>query len=417
MARKRLVRTSAPLYPEHPASEHQWRIARARQAMREDGLDALLLARNVNVFYATGTRFVFVGMDAPNALAPQSAAIITQDADVYCQRFGPFDTDSVPLHTAWSESIELYDDEFELVNILKDYGIGGGDKIGTEWGAGLCAGINPIKFLTLKARIEDELGVEVVDGTTTMWKVTGVKSDLEIERMRVAVAAAARAMDRILDFIEIGTNQLDISRQVSLFMLEEGGDSVTRAQVMALSDEGQRFGSCLALDRPIEKGWVSLDIGCNHKRYGSDIHRGLFLGREPTNDERKLYECRLGANELLDRMIEPGVAMDDVILAMKAHAEEAGCVLVQNYGNYFVGHSIGLENYQHPALASSETQPEFQNEEGQVLFEPGMMFTYEMPITLPGSDLFFNIEDDVVVTDTGVENMNSMVTRDLRVRL
>ena len=45
------------------------------------------------------------------------------------------------------------------------------------------------------------------------------------------------------------------------------------------------------------------------------------------------------------------------------------------------------------------------------------MFTYEMPLILPGSDLFFNIEDDVVVTKTGVENMSSMVTREPRVRL
>ena len=74
MARRTLQRTSAPLYPEHPMSEHQWRIDRARRMMKKDNLDALLLARNVNVFYASGSRFVFVAKDAPSALAPQSTA-------------------------------------------------------------------------------------------------------------------------------------------------------------------------------------------------------------------------------------------------------------------------------------------------------------------------------------------------------
>ena len=46
-----------------------------------------------------------------------------------------------------------------------------------------------------------------------------------------------------------------------------------------------------------------------------------------------------------------------------------------------------------------------------------MMFTYEMPIKLPGSEASFNIEDDIVVTDTGVENMTAMLPRELRVRL
>ncbi len=53
-----------------------------------------------------------------------------------------------------------------------------------------------------------------------------------------------------------------------------------------------------------------------------------------------------------------------------------------------------------------------------MLFQPGMMFTYEMAIRLPDpeSNAFFNIEDDVVVTETGVENMTAMLSRDLCVK-
>ena len=119
--------------------EHDLRVRRARQIMEEDNLDVLLLGRNVNVFYATGSRFVFVGKEEPVALAPQSVAIITKDADIYSQRFGPFDSDAVALHTTTSANIELYTDELEIVNILRDYGVGPGMRIGTEWGAGpLC---------------------------------------------------------------------------------------------------------------------------------------------------------------------------------------------------------------------------------------------------------------------------------------
>jgi Xaa-Pro aminopeptidase len=419
MARKRLKRTSDPLYPEHPMSEHQWRIERARRIMREDNLDALVLARNVNVFYATGSRFVFVGMDAPVALAPQSMAIITQDADIYSQRFGPFDSDEVALHTTVSESLELYDDELELVNILKDYGIGRGARIGTEWGPGLTVGINPIKFLTLKQKVAEELGAEIVDATTSIWKMTAVKSPLEIERMKVAVGAAARAMERVYDMIEIGMNELDVARKARKFMIEEGGDNVSHAQVMAEGDGAVNLLSCDAVDRSIGKGWVHLDIGCKYKRYGSDINRGIFLGREPTEAEQKLYACRKGINEVMDQTIKPGESIDDLLIKMKEYVESQGCIMKEIGGNLFGGHGIGLEPYQRPNLVPSDAQPEFKNEEGKVLFEPGMMFTYEMALDLPGASSmpFFNIEDNIVVTENGVENMNEDLSRELRVKL
>jgi Xaa-Pro aminopeptidase len=53
-----------------------------------------------------------------------------------------------------------------------------------------------------------------------------------------------------------------------------------------------------------------------------------------------------------------------------------------------------------------------------VLFEPGMMFTCAMAIKLPDPTPmpFFNDEQDVLVTENGVENMNAKLNHDLRVK-
>lgn len=417
MARRAVKRTSAPLFPDHPESEHRWRLDRARRIMQEHGLDALILSRNVNVFYMTGTRFVFTGRDAPVVAAPQTTAIVTQDADIYCQRFGPFDTDEVSLHTTWSQFIELYTDELDLVSILEEHGVGRGDRVGFECGSGLWTGINPVKFEKLKRRIAKQLGARVVDSTPTVLKMTAVKSPFEVERMKIAVRAAARAMEQLFDVIQVGMSEVEAARTVSQLMLTEGADGISHAQVMSQADGGLTFSSCNALDRPIEKGWVNLDIGAKYKRYGSDINRGVFLGREATAAERKLYAVRVGANEVFDRVIKPGVSVDDALAAMKQYVEQQDCVLQENRGMLFGGHGIGMETSQRPNLMPSSSMPELQNADGKVVFESGMMFTYEMPIRLPGSQALFNIEDNVVVTETGVENMNSSLSRDLRVKL
>ncbi len=416
MSRRRFKRTSPPRYPEHPEAEHGLRIAKLRTAMLQDRIDVLLLARNTNVFYATGTRFVFVRTDAPRGGVPQTTAILTADDLIYCQRFGPFDTDEVALDTTWAETFELYDDEMELVNILKDHGVGPGRRVGTEWGPELCVGINPIKFQLLAKRFEQELGVPVIDATKTIKKAMAVKSPLEIERMKIAVAAASTAVEKIFDFIEIGMNALDVSRQAQLFMLQAGADTVTHSQVL-IEDEHPRLGSCDPVDRPVGRGYFHMDLGCTHRRYGSDIHRGIFLGREPTEDEVRLYECRVGVSNIFDSSIKEGVCVDDVLQSADAYVRGCGCEIPRKGQCIVAGHSIGLESYQGPSLASSSCQPAFQDELGTFVLRTGMMFAYEIPIRLPGSGAFFNIEDDIVITGQGVENMSLASPRILRVKL
>jgi Xaa-Pro aminopeptidase len=223
--------------------------------MKEDNLDALVVSRNLHVFYMTGSRFAADVLDVRLSIVPQSCAVITQDADIYSKRFVTWDSDDIAIHTTLSDSFELYDDELELVNILSDYGIHRGQRIGIEWGPRWsCTGINPLKFQKLQELTQKELGAEFVDATDTILRVMAIKSKLEIERMKVAVSAAARAMERALDRIEIGMNQLDVARMASIYMLEAGADEVGHAQVMT-GEDGANLLSCGPVDGKLAKGY------------------------------------------------------------------------------------------------------------------------------------------------------------------
>lgn len=396
-------RKAPPLYPEYPREEFEWRAERTRRLMEEDDLDALMLTQNLHVYYSTGMQSVSVCR--PDHPYPQPTVIITQD-DVVLVRRGRPEADSIGVDTSWVENLEYIGDETDLAAVLKAYGVGRGYRIGTELGPGMRNGLTPFNLGIVRQRVWDEMSAQIVDGSTTIWKMRAVKSKLEVDRMRRSVAATARAMDQCLDIAEEGMNQLDLARKAAVFMLEEGATMVDNMQVY-----DPPFSGCMALDREIEAGYIGLDLSAIYKYYISDLYRLALLGREPTEEERKLYDCRAGVNEVLEEAIRPGVSTDEVVAEMKAYVEERGCVVGEG-----AGHGIGLEAHEQPGLYPAALQPEFRNEEGEIIIEEGMMFALEPSIRLPGLRWGFNCEDNVVVTGSGCENMTSMLSRELRVK-
>ena len=86
------------------------------------------------------------------------------------------------------------------------------------------------------------------------------------------------------------------------------------------------------------------------------------------------------------------------------HAAAVAVITAAGHGEQFVhrtGHGIGLETHEHPYLVAGNAE----------LLEPGMAFSVEPGIYVPGR-YGARIEDIVVVTDDGVERLNT-TTREL----
>lgn len=397
-------RKAPPSYPDFPRSEFEWRIERARSVMEGSNLEALMLTQNLHVYYSTGIQSV--GICRPDHPFPQPTVIITPDDFVLARRANP-ETDVIGLDTTWVEDFEYIRSETDIADVLKKYGVRRGDRIGTELGPGMRNGLTSYNLEIIRRRAWNELSAQIVDGSMAIWKIRSVKSELEIDRMRKSVEATAKAMDRCLDIFEKGMNQLDLARKAAVFMLEEGATMVDNMQVY-----DPPFSGAMALDRAIEEGYLGLDLSAIYKYYVSDLYRLALLGRRPTKDEERLYECRAGVNEVLEEAIRPGATTDEVVAKAKEYVEERGCVMGAG-----AGHGIGVEAHESPGLYPAELQPEFRDEEGEVVIEEGMMFALEPSVGLDGLKYRFNCEDNVVVTSSGCENMNGFLSRELRVRV
>jgi Xaa-Pro aminopeptidase len=114
---------------------------------------------------------------------------------------------------------------------------------------------------------------------------------------------------------------------------------------------------------------------------------------EPTVDQQEVHDVVAAANEAGRASVAPGVECQHIDRITRAVVEGAG------YGEYFVhrtGHGIGLEVHEHPYIV----------EGNETVLEPGMTFSVEPGIYLPGR-FGVRIEDIVACTQHGIESLNA----------
>jgi Xaa-Pro dipeptidase len=131
-----------------------------------------------------------------------------------------------------------------------------------------------------------------------------------------------------------------------------------------------------------------LDLGVYASGYMSDITRTFAVG-EISDSLKSVYDTVLQANLRGIEAVRPGVRMSDVDQAARRY------IVDQGYGAYFthrLGHGLGLEIHEYPSVHGRNPD----------LLREGMVMTIEPGIYLTGLG-GVRIEDDIVVTSTGVE--------------
>ena len=112
--------------------------------------------------------------------------------------------------------------------------------------------------------------------------------------------------------------------------------------------------------------------------------RTVFF-RSVSDEGRRVYETVKAANLAAEAVIRPGVPMKDIDRAARKLIEDAG------YGPFFthrLGYGCGLDCHEPPDNSASSP----------AVAEPGMVFSVEPGIYLPGK-LGVRIEDLVLVTE------------------
>ncbi len=284
-----------------------------------------------------------------------------------------------------------------------------------------------------------ELGPETVDETgdadfaRDLSEMRFVKDDYEIREMRLAIDATKQGFDDVIaDLPQIvahprGERLVEgtFNRRARAEGNQVGYDTIAASGPHACILHWTRN------DGPVNDGdLILLDAGIElDSLYTADITRTLPISGTFTDVQRRVYEAVLEAADAARAIVKPGIVFREVhaaamaVIASKTaewgflpvSAEESLDADLQYHRRYMVhgtSHHLGIDVHD-CAAARRELYLDGEVLEGMVFtIEPGLYFQPD-DLTVPEEfrGIGVRIEDDVLVTADGCENLSAGIPR------
>jgi len=226
------------------------------------------------------------------------------------------------------------------------------------------------------------------------------KTPAEIETLREAIRRSEAALEATVTQVRVGMTEKQVEAILLGELFKAGCDGLSFDPIVAAGDNAAKPHASARADYAIKRGDALLfDFGGRYNHFSADITRTFFVG-EVSEHDRAFYETVLAANAKGREISRPGMSASEV--------DDAVCTVLEKsqfaaFKRHKTGHGLGLDVHEAPQIMRGNMQK----------LEPGMIFTIEPGLYRDG-EAGVRIEDDVVVTETGIESLTSY-PRDLRV--
>lgn len=218
------------------------------------------------------------------------------------------------------------------------------------------------------------------------------KSPEEVAAMKNAAALVEKVLTEGLKHVKPGVREIELVAELEYLMKKLGANGPS-FDTMVLTGSNTALPHGVPGTREVMEGdLLMFDLGVYAGGYASDITRTFAVG-EITPEAKTIYSTVLAANLAGISAVKPGVTYGSIDLTARAVIEQAG------YGEAFLhrlGHGLGMDVHEYPSIHGLNTD----------MIQPGAVFTIEPGIYVPGVG-GVRIEDDVLVTDSGVEVLTS----------
>jgi Xaa-Pro dipeptidase len=358
----------------------QSRFDRLNASLQTSGLDAVILNPGPTLTHLTGLRFHL--MERPVVLMfakDQYPAIVLPELELQKVASLPYKLQIF----AYPENPAEWGPFFWKA--AQSLGLDG-KRIGVE-----LRQLRLLEFRYVKAGAPE---ADYPDASDVLSSLRLRKDPTEIEAMRRAVKIAQDALEATLPLIKPGMTEKELSAELVVQLLRNGSDPELPFAPIVSGGPNAANPHASPSDRKLQAGdLLVVDWGAAYDGYISDLTR-TFAVAEVEEEYLKIHRIVQEANAAGRAAAMPGVPCANVDKAAREVIQKSG------YGIYFThrtGHGIGMEGHEEPYIRGDNMQ----------ILEPGMAFTVEPGIYLPGRN-GVRIEDNVVITETGAEVLSDM---------
>jgi Xaa-Pro aminopeptidase len=234
--------------------------------------------------------------------------------------------------------------------------------------------------------------LELIPRPAVVEALRAVKDDGELRAIKQACEITDRVFERLIDERFSGRRERDVAWRIEQLFHDEGADAVAFESIVASGPNSARPHG-RASEREIQRGeTVIIDTGCKVDGYTSDYTRTFAVG--PLDGRlREAYVVVAEAQQAALGALRAGMSGVDGDAAARQVIEATEFAGTFGHG---LGHGLGLDVHEAPRMSPESTDT----------LAPGNVVTVEPGVYLEGEG-GIRIEDNVVVTDGGIDNYTS----------
>ena len=257
------------------------------------------------------------------------------------------------------------------------------------------------------AKLLDRIFLTSEDCSRLIDGLRAIKQPEEIRRIRAAVKHTVAAFKYVRESLDSIRHEYGVEAEFGYAFRRNGLDHAYRPIVASGSNACTLHYDKNNASLAKNKG-VLIDIGARYDGYAADITRTYCVN--PTKRFKAVHAAVERAHHRCIALLGPDLPVIEYVTAvdevMKDALEEVGLLKdrsdTESYRKYFphsISHGLGVD-----------THDPFGNHR---YFRPGMVITVEPGIYIPEESLGVRIEDDILITDSGHENISGALSTKL----
>ena len=250
--------------------------------------------------------------------------------------------------------------------------------------------------------------ISVYDIYKLIAKQRMIKSKAEVAMIKDAIATTELGLNNVLRIMEPGKFEYNLRNMFEFIVHEDMQAGLAFPTIVASGKNGVILHYPNATDMLESDQLVLMDCGASKGYYCADISRTYPISHKFTELERKIYQIVLDCNKETMNFMRPGVTLQEVkdfarnFLATEcvekgliASKDEIGRV-------YYHGcsHHLGLDTHD---VSDTLDKP----------LEPGNIITCEPGLYFKEFGIGVRIEDDVLITETGHDNLSKNIIKEI----